>query len=120
QVVVPNEDYRKTLGEAFVEAADLGHVYVGTEHILLAILKLNNQAFINDLGKSGLNYESIRQELLSFGTYQPGIFTKKNQNVEGMEEEDEADNALAYFGQNMVENARQGKYLPILGRKDEI
>ena len=118
QNLSPSSDYKKVIGQAFVEAAELGHVYIGTEHILLALMKFEHLPFIKDLVKSGLNYEFIRSELMSFGTYQPGVFTKppvmdENEGVE-------VEGMLGSFGSSMNENAAQGKYLPLLGREEEL
>jgi len=116
---IPTEEYKKILAESFVEAAQLSHVYVGSEHILLAMLRLIDLPFINDLVKSGLNYGKIREELLSFGSYQPGVFVK-SENTKDLEGSAPGNNALEYFGRNMVKLAKEGKYLPILGREKEI
>ncbi len=47
------------------EAKDLGHSYVGTEHILLAILKLNDKPLSNILEKYGLTYARVKNEVIS-------------------------------------------------------
>jgi len=73
---VPNADFRKLIGEAFLESAALGHVYVGSEHLLLAILHYENLQFVEDLADSGLSYDVIKQELLNFGSYQAGVFAQ--------------------------------------------
>lgn len=117
--VVPDEQYRQILGESFVEAANLGHVYVGSEHILLAIMQLRDLPFIEDLKRAGLNYETIRNELLNFATYQPGVFRKESGDNEDEGVTNET-GALANFGRNMVELARQNKYLPVFGRDSEV
>lgn len=116
--VVPGEDYRVVLGESFFEAATLGHVYVGSEHILLAIMRLNNVPFIEDLNKAGLNYERIREELLNFGTYQPGVFRKDSSGED--EESMRKESILGNFGRNMVELAKNNKYMPVFGREIEV
>jgi ATP-dependent Clp protease ATP-binding subunit ClpC len=137
--VVPTEDYKKIISNAFMEAAQLSHVYVGCEHLLLAMLKFEELPFIEDLVNSGLNYERIRQEILQFGTYQPGVFSKQlpaaNQLNQGNQlnqlnqpsqydqeeiQEGEAGGALASFGVSMTEQAAENKFLPILGRDEEI
>jgi ATP-dependent Clp protease ATP-binding subunit ClpC len=116
---LPSEDYKRILGEAILEAAQLGHVYVGCEHILLSLLKEGSHLpFVQDLEKSGLSYEHIRSEVLGFGSYQPGVFSK--QQAPMGEEQANNNSALDYFGRSMNQLASEGKYLPILGRDAEI
>ncbi|WP_448378485.1 ATP-dependent Clp protease ATP-binding subunit [Fervidobacterium sp.] len=47
------------------EAKDLGHSYVGTEHLLLAILKLNDKPLSNILERYGLTYARVKNEVIS-------------------------------------------------------
>lgn len=123
--LLPSEDYKRILGESFFEAAQLGHVYIGSEHILLALMKFEHLPFVDDLVKSGLSYEQIRDELLSFGSYQPGVFSKSgapgNNTVHnGVTPDGNEPGALDFFGRNMNQLAEEEKYLPILGREKEI
>ncbi len=118
----PNEKYRRIIGEAYIEAAQLGHVYVGCEHILLAIMKNIDLPFVIELKKSGLSYTTIKSKILSMGSYQPGIFTKEP-SIDGrnMNQDDEISEpkALNHFGHSMVLKAENNKYFPIIGRKKE-
>lgn len=47
------------------EAKDLGHSYVGTEHLLLAILKLNDKPLSTILERYGLTYARVKNEVIS-------------------------------------------------------
>ena len=47
------------------EAKDLGHSYVGTEHLLLAILKLNDKPLSTILERFGLTYARVKNEVIS-------------------------------------------------------
>jgi ATP-dependent Clp protease ATP-binding subunit ClpC len=110
------EEARQLLSKAFLISGELGHVYVGTEHLLLAMMQDNTYDFIADLAANGLNYEFVKQSLLNFGIYQPGIFAKNNEN----EEPDEHQNAINYFTRDMNKLAREGKYLKVWGREEEL
>ncbi|MGB4752137.1 MAG: ATP-dependent Clp protease ATP-binding subunit [Fervidobacterium sp.] len=61
--------FSKRSGKVFVtaqeEAKDLGHSYVGTEHLLLAILKLNDKPLSTILEKYGLTYARVKNEVIS-------------------------------------------------------
>lgn len=124
---VLSEDVKKILVDAYVLASEYGHIYVGTEHILLAILKLANIDFVNDLAKVGLTYESVEKALQNFATYNNHIINreavdnylddsfKKNK---GAQEED--DSAIETYSTNFNEAAKKKKFMPIYGRDDEI
>lgn len=63
------DKFSERSAEVFVnaqeEAKELGHSYVGTEHILLAILKLNDVSLKAILENHGINYSRIRNEIIS-------------------------------------------------------
>jgi ATP-dependent Clp protease ATP-binding subunit ClpC len=63
------DKFSERSAEVFVnaqeEAKELGHSYVGTEHILLAILKLNENGLRTILENHGINYSKIRNEIIS-------------------------------------------------------
>lgn len=120
------EEARKLLSKSFLVASELDHVYVGTEHMLLAILKSQKENFVEDLAKNGLNYEFIKQALLNFGIYQPGVFTKvgekgeERQAVQGSANTEGEQNNLQFFARDMNVLAQQNKYLKVWGREDEV
>lgn len=111
------EEARQLLSLAFLISSDLGHVYVGSEHLLLAILKQDHYEFIKDLGKRNLSHEAVKQALLTFGVYQPGVFAKMSdsdmQNEEGQ-------NAINFFTRDMNKLAQEGRYLKVWGRSAEV
>lgn len=59
-----SEQARKILIQAKKEMKDLKHPYVGSEHLLLAILK-NENAVSNRLNELGLNYNKFRDEIIN-------------------------------------------------------
>ncbi|MBO8160791.1 MAG: ATP-dependent Clp protease ATP-binding subunit [Thermosipho sp. (in: Bacteria)] len=63
------DKFSERSAEVFVnaqeEAKELGHSYVGTEHILLAILKLKDSSLKAILENHGINYSRIRNEIIS-------------------------------------------------------
>lgn len=110
------EQAKQLLTKCFLLANELNHVYVGTEHMLLAILKMDSLDFVQDLNKMGFNFEYIKQSILNFGIYQPGIFTKMSDTPE----DEEQQNSLSYFAREMNKLAEEGRYLKVWGREDEI
>lgn len=59
-----DEDAQKILSEAKKEMYELKHPYVGSEHLLLAILKNKNLDITNVLNGYGINYEGFKNELI--------------------------------------------------------
>lgn len=112
------EEAKKILAEAYLIASDNSHVYVGTEHLLLAILKHTEYEVVADLAENGLNYDFVRQAIINYGVYQPGIFS---QPLEGLTEEEEPrEGTLSFFSRDMNKLAEEGKYMNVWGRDDEI
>lgn len=68
---------KKTFENAVDEATALGHSYVGTEHILLGLLKESESVAIQILTNFGLNIEQLRRETLSL----LGFFDKDYRNL---------------------------------------
>lgn len=105
---------KNLIKDAFILAHELGHVYVGTEHILLAFLKNKDLEFVKELEIAGLDFKSMKERLLSYATYAPGIFTKGKVRTRKEEE------AISYFGRNLNQLAREGILMPIVGRDKEV
>ncbi len=132
--IAPDEQFKQVIAEAYMESANLGHVYVGTEHLLLALMKRRELPYIEELWKAGFEYERVKDEILKMGSYQPGVFggDKEGGSKEGeggqagvklpgqVADANEEQSALDFFGRNMCEEAKNGRYLPIHGREDEI
>jgi ATP-dependent Clp protease ATP-binding subunit ClpC len=109
-----SEKVKNLIKDAFVLAHEFGHVYVGTEHILLAFLKHTDLKFVKELEIAGLDFKTMRNRLLTYATYAPGIFT------EGKQKSSKEDEAISYFGRNLNNLAKEGKLMPIIGREKEI
>ena len=60
---------KEVIKESFVIAHDLGHVYVGTEHILFAMFKLDKIDFIELIKSQGIDYNLIRNTILATVSY---------------------------------------------------
>ncbi|MCA9383918.1 ATP-dependent Clp protease ATP-binding subunit, partial [Candidatus Dojkabacteria bacterium] len=112
------DEAKKLLSKAFLISSDLEHVYVGTEHMLLAILSMKHLDFVKDLDKNGLNFEFIKQALVNFGIYQPGVFT--SQSEPGDEDDQQQQSNLSFFAKDMNELAEEGKFLKVWGRDEEV
>ncbi len=111
-----SKEAKGILREAYVIANKMAHVYVGTEHILLALLSKKDLQITKDLEKQGLDYGYFEEELLNFATYPAGILAKPQGKGDGQNEQ----SALSAFGVDLVQMAKDGKLDPIVGREEEI
>jgi len=112
--VQPAKDFNEVIYGAFFEANRLGHVYVGSEHLLLSLFKQKKLKDINDIIQQGTTYQMLRNIVMSVGNYHPGIFSSMPSDMK------ENNGALEYFTRDMNQMAKDGKFLPIFGRYDEI
>jgi ATP-dependent Clp protease ATP-binding subunit ClpC len=132
----------KALKITYLEAKVFNSDLIGTEHLLLAILKDNSNLVTNMLGKEGVNYDSIKEELTSIVKEQSDIpnFIEPKSEMTGDTEEDlppegekpigasEKKSAnpksttpvLDNFGRDLTKYAEEGRLDPIVGRESEL
>jgi ATP-dependent Clp protease ATP-binding subunit ClpC len=116
---------KKVIEYAMEEARNLNHNYVGTEHLLLGLLREQEGVAAQVLMNLGLKLEDVREEVLNL----------LGHGVEGGEPTERASGgggssspkpgrsktpALDSFGRDLTELARQGKLDPVIGRENEI
>ena len=105
---------RRVLDLSVEEAHNLGHNYVGTEHILLGLIRENTGIAAQVLQKVGIRLEDVREEVLTIiGAEMTGESTSKQPSKSKTP-------ALDTFGRDLTELAREGKLDPVIGRQDEI
>ncbi len=114
------------------EAANLNHNYVGTEHLLLGLLKQADGVAAQVLENLNVNLKEVRKEILkeleSFNLQLPPIGSTGNpqQNPgQGKAYEPKSLNAdktpaLKAYGHDLTEMCREGKMDPVIGRKEEV
>ncbi|MBR89772.1 MAG: NDP-hexose 4-ketoreductase [Verrucomicrobiales bacterium] len=115
---------KKVLNLASKEAKALAHTYVGTEHILLGLLREGEGVAARGLKNLDIDIEQTRQEILR--ELDPNFVGGE----EDLEEADEGDPpkgkkgtktpALRAFGRDLTEVAKKGEMDPVIGRQDEI
>lgn len=99
---------KRVLEMAVEEANDLGNSFVGTEHLLLAILREGNGVAMQILEHFGVTQEKLQK---AFDTY-----ISEDGNGEGSAELGE----MGDFAIDLNEKAKQGKIDPVIGRQTEI
>ena len=115
---------KKVLALAAKEAKALNHTYVGTEHILLGLLREGDGVAARVLKNLDVDIEQTRQEILkeldpNFSAQEeppPGEGGEKPSEKKG----EVKTPALKAFGRDLTEIARKGEMDPVIGRKNEI
>src|ERR1700692_3393055 len=100
----------KLLEQAFKEASNFKDEYVSTEHLLLAITHLKQDAAQQVLGRHGATSDAILKAL----TAVRGSQKVTDQNPEAKYQ------ALERYARDLTEQARRGKLDPVIGRDEEI
>lgn len=119
---------KKVLNLASKEAKQLQHTYVGTEHILLGLLREGDGVAARVLKNLDIDIEQTRQEILK--ELDPN-FAMSDEEIEEEEEGEDTTPtkggkkgnktpALRAFGRDLTEIARKGEMDPVIGRADEI
>jgi ATP-dependent Clp protease ATP-binding subunit ClpC len=111
---------KKVIEYAIEEARNLNHNYVGTEHLLLGLLREQDGVAAQVLMNLNLKLEEVREEVLNLlgasveneevGGSTPGEAKKTKSKTP----------ALDSFGRDLTEIARLGKLDPVIGRRREI
>jgi len=125
---------KKVIEYSMEEARNLNHNYVGTEHILLGLLREQEGVAAQVLMNLGLKLEDVREEVLNLlghgmdeGSERSGMGGRQPAGAggggggEGSPKSGKSKTpALDSFGRDLTELARQGKLDPVIGRAKEI
>jgi ATP-dependent Clp protease ATP-binding subunit ClpC len=112
---------KRVLELAKEEAGNLGHDYIGTEHLLLGLLRESEGVAAQVLESMGLKLDEVRQEILEVLGAEDMIGKEPSgQNIEGQSGGNSKTRALDAFGRDLTELARKDQLDPVIGRKDEI
>jgi ATP-dependent Clp protease ATP-binding subunit ClpC len=108
---------KKVLELALREALSLGHNYIGTEHILLGLVRENEGVAARILLDFDADAEKIRNEIIRMLSG-PG---RRQQGAAGAAgEKSKSSKLLDQFGRNLTKLAAEGKLDPVVGRQTEI
>lgn len=107
-----SEEAKKVVKTAQDESKRLNHTYVGTEHLLLAIMKHHTNTAAETLLSEGIDIELIEDEILNMlgeGLKNSGVKAKKRQTP-----------LLDKFSKDITRQARENSIDPVIGREKEI
>lgn len=106
---------KRVLDLAFQESRTRGDGYIGTEHILLGLIKEGEGVAAHVLKSMGVDTEAVIREIAK-------IVGAPGARGEGKTQKKAAGSTptLNQFGRDLTDEAREGKLDPVIGRKDEI
>ena len=114
---------KKVIEFAIEEARNLNHNYVGTEHLLLGLLREQDGVAAQVLMNLGLKLEEVREEVLNLlgagGESGEEAISGSSSGTETRKGKSKTP-ALDSFGRDLTELAREGSLDPVIGREREI
>ena len=112
---------KRVIESAFIEARKLGYNYIGTEHMLIGILREGDSIAARILLELNVSIPKLYNEIVKV--------INEGEDFIGEDNKNEADSkkgsynkttTLNQFGEDLTKKAREGKLDPIIGRKEEI
>ncbi len=108
---------KKVIELSMEEARSLGHNYIGTEHLLLGLIRENEGVASQVLLNLGLDLNKVRREIMELlGTTTAGYDSSQTTSPAGKTKTP----ALDAFGRDLNKLAKDNKLDPVVGRKTEI
>jgi ATP-dependent Clp protease ATP-binding subunit ClpC len=116
-----NVDAKKVIESARQIAKQLKHNWIGTEHLLLALIKEENTLAARVLKQFSIDFNRTKREVLNLieGS-SAGAPQGKPAAAKGEPGENSKTPALDTFGRDLTALAREGKLDPVIGREDEV
>ncbi len=104
---------------SFAESRRLGHNFIGTEHILMAIIREGESVAVKIMLDMGINLQSFYSEIItSLSSY--GTGGTENKAGMGQPAKNPKTPTLNQFGRDFSQMAKEGKFDPVIGRNKEI
>ncbi|WP_457254111.1 ATP-dependent Clp protease ATP-binding subunit [Pedococcus sp. P5_B7] len=114
---------KKVLELSLREALQLGHNYIGTEHILLGLIREGEGVAAQVLVKLGADLNRVRQQVIQLISGYQGKEGGSGAGLTGNVQQEgtpAGSLVLDQFGRNLTMAAREGKLDPVIGREKEI
>src|ERR687897_516014 len=113
---------KKVLELSLREALQLGHNYIGTEHILLGLIREGEGVAAQVLQKLGADLNRVRQQVIQLlSGFQGKESAASGAQTSGSGAEAPSSSlVLDQFGRNLTQAAKEGKLDPVIGREQEI
>ncbi len=114
---------KRVMQTAVLASAKIGHSFVGTEHLLIAILSEKDSFAVRFLYDAGVNPASVMTALQSSlgEANQQGGFAGENKTSQSpVSNQKSAPSNLLKYGRDLTESAKSGEIDPVVGREEEI
>jgi ATP-dependent Clp protease ATP-binding subunit ClpC len=116
---------KRVIDLAYDEARNLNNNYIGTEHLLLGLIREGDGLAGRVLAKLGIELDKARREVMSLQDNEAAPSGKATSSSEGRTETRQSRSGaktqtLDEFGRDLTELAREGKLDPVVGRHNEI
>jgi ATP-dependent Clp protease ATP-binding subunit ClpC len=109
---------KKVLELSLREALQLGHSYIGTEHLLLGLIREGEGVAAQVLTRLGADTNRVRQQVIQLLS---GFQGKETVQVGGEQvAPQKGSQILDQYGKNLTQSAAEGKLDPVIGREREI
>ena len=109
---------KKVLELSLREALQLGHSYIGTEHLLLGLIREGEGVAAQVLTRLGADTNRVRQQVIQLLS---GFQGKETVQVGGEQvAPQKGSQILDQYGKNLTQSAAEGKLDPVIGREKEI
>jgi ATP-dependent Clp protease ATP-binding subunit ClpC len=109
---------KKVLELSLREALQMGHNYIGTEHILLGLLREGEGVAARVLNSFGVGLESIKEKIRELLNKYP--FYPQDETANADKSQKRSLKTLSQYGRDLTQLAKDGKLDPVIGRKKEI
>ena len=112
---------KRVIENAFIEARKLGYDYIGTEHLLIGILREGDSVAARVLLELDVNIPKLYGEIVRVINEGEDLAGDNNQGKDSKNQGSyNQTQTLNQFGEDLTKKAREGKLDPIIGRKNEI
>ncbi len=112
---------KRVLENSFIEAKKVGYDYIGTEHLLLGILREGDSIAVRILLNLNVDLPKIYNEILNTINEIENATGFSNESSKNKKNESSKNNTvLKQFGEDLTKKAENGKLDPVIGREEEI
>ncbi len=111
---------KRVIENAFIEARKLGSEFIGTEHLLIGIMREGDSVAVRIMMDLNVNPQKLYNEIIKVINEDENAGTSEKQSNSKARGSFNQTPTLNQFGNDLTKQAREGKLDPVIGRKEEI
>ena len=111
---------KRVIENAFIEARKLGSEFIGTEHLLIGIMREGDSVAVRIMMDLNVNPQKLYNEILKVVNEEESASSSEKANTSKAKGSYNQTPTLNQFGGDLTKRAREGKLDPVIGRKEEI